>query len=264
MKKGSKMNKFTKLAIAAIVGMSSVVANAGEITVGGVSWDPDFDDGFSMDFGATTSFQQWFTTSSTIGTEEIVLATADNAVNAGTAGSELVGVGEFNLLNGLDNTGFLCAGCELTFAFGGIVLGAGGFDVTDSWIKIFSDSSADFVTSVGDFVDAQDGQLWLTGAFDSFNLISGTIQSGFAEGLISVDGGLAFANFDTDGQPIGLGGSDLKLSSSANFLSNPKFSNVASADLVGNTVRVSAPATLAIFGLGLIGLGASARRRKSL
>jgi len=257
------MNKLTKLAIAAIVGMSSVAATAGEITVGGVTWDPDFDDGFSMDFGGTTSFQQWFTTSSTIGTEVIVQATVDGAV-AGAVGTELVGVGEFNLLNGLDNTGFLCAGCELTFAFGGIVLGAGGFDVTDSWIKIFSDSSADFVTSVGDFVDAQDGQLWLTGAFDSFNLISGTIQSGFAEGLISVDGGLAFANFDTDGQPIGLGGSDLKLSSSANFLSNPKFSNVASADLVGNTVRVSAPATLAIFGLGLIGLGASARRRKSL
>jgi hypothetical protein len=264
MKKGSKMNKFTKLAIAAIVGMSSVVANAGEITVGGVSWDPDFDDGFSMDFGATTSFQQWFTTSSTIGTEEIVLATADNAVNAGTAGSELVGVGEFNLLNGLDNTGFLCAGCELTFAFGGIVLGAGGFDVTNSWIKLFSDSSADFVTSVGDFVDAQDGQLWLDGAFDSFILTSGTISNGFAEGLISVDAGLAFANFDTDGQPIGMGGSDLKLSSSANFLNDPVFSNVASADVVGNTVRVPAPGTLAIFGLGLIGLGASARRRKSL
>ena len=99
------MNKIQKLVIGAFICASSVAANAGEITVGGVTWDPDFDDGFSMDFGATTSFQQWFTTSSTIGSETIVQATVDNAVNAGTVGTELVGVGEFNLLNGLDNIG---------------------------------------------------------------------------------------------------------------------------------------------------------------
>lgn len=260
------MNKLTKIAAIASLGLASMTATAGNVTVGGVTWDPDFDNGFSSDFGATSSFQQWFTApgASTIGDQVVDQDTIDNALDAGVFPSELVGVGEFNLFNGLDTSGFLCSGCELTFAFGGIKYdntgGVQTFDTTQSWFKIYVDTSADFVTNPGDFADAQDGQVFLSGSFDSFSLTSGSLLNGFSEALLSVTGGLAKNYFDTNT----LFGSDLKLSGSANFLNNPKFSKVASADIVGDSVVViPEPASLAIVGLGMLGLGAMSRRRKS-
>ena len=247
----------------AVLALTSSVVSADEQYVGGVTWDPDFNDGFSSDFGATASFQQWFTSSSTIGSQTIGQSQLDNALPAG-ADAELVGVGEFNLLNGTDTSEFVCGGCELTFAFGGLVFDSNSntFDTAGSWIKVFLDPVADFVTSAGDFADGQDGIEWLVGSFDEFNIF-GAINAAFSMASISVNElnpGFAGELFDTNGLP---NGSDLRLTASANFLTNPVFSNVASADIVGDSLQVSEPSTVAIFGLTIMGLAGAIRRRRS-
>ena len=153
--------------------------------------------------------------------------------------------------------------CEvLTFTFTDFKLEA----LTGAGAPIFSGGSAAVYADTGglptSYASASDDLLWLDlvpvfnplagdGAGSTID-VAGTITNGtFANAYFSVVGGLAMSNFDTNGE---LFGSDL------NYNSVRGGSNaVGSLVLNGNTIPE--PTSLAIFGLGLLGLAGAARRK---
>lgn len=164
-----KLNSIAaSLAAAAALALSSAPANA--ITVAGVSWDPNA----ALDFSAVTSLLQ------------------DTAF---IIGDEITGIGVVNQINGVTN---YCAGCQLTFQFGGYTLidnnptdydpdGAGPVDgtqygisapiedtdifglykFTGGWLNIYVDSTTlidpnDLAEGDASVAQATDGTLWLS------------------------------------------------------------------------------------------------------
>jgi hypothetical protein len=164
-----KLNSIAaSLATAATLALASTSASA--ITVAGVSWDPES----ALDFSAVTSLLQ------------------DTAF---TIGDSITGIGVVNQVNG--DTDY-CAGCQLTFQFGGYTLldnnptdydpdGAGPVDgttygisppipdtnifgiykFTGGWLNIYVDSTtiidpADLASGAASSADAIDGTLWLS------------------------------------------------------------------------------------------------------
>jgi hypothetical protein len=155
-------------ATAAALSLASTSASA--ITVSGVSWDPNA----ALDFSAVTSLLQ--------NTAFII-------------GDEITGIGVVNQVNGV--TGY-CAGCQLTFQFGGYKLidnnptnydpDAGGpidgadygisapipdtnifgiYKFTGGWLNIYVDSGTlidpnDLASGAASVTEATDGNLWLS------------------------------------------------------------------------------------------------------
>lgn len=255
------MNKFTKILTAGTFAFASMAASAADITVGGVTWDPDYNSFSGVDFVSTGTFTQWFSTAGINGVG------APNAapVLPGTVGSMLQGVGEISVFNG--STNHVCATCELTFSFGGLVYDN---DLTDGsvydlaasqgsgFFNIYFDNTADFdggnLSNQADINNAVDGSLFLSLSFDTLKESSGFLPTtGHIDSFWSVSGGAAAGNFDTNEQ---LSGSDIEFSASVQFNGGYGTSvGIAS----GNSIPE--PTTLAIFGLGLLGLAGAARRK---
>ena len=280
------MKKLATLVGAVSLAASASLAQASEINVGGVHWDPDAGaplPDMTMDY----FFYQWFTSSADAATSAAGEELSMNTLNPATLGlgDTLQGIGEVNSLNG--NTaainslvgGDLCPNCELTLSFGGFEIDSlaggplGGPTFTNGWINFYVDHTPDFTPTDSGFVDpanATDGDLWLALEVSANAFLSSTAVQGTLALEFQAVGGMAQHNFDTNAMSGILSGGlvDAIANNSAifnNFLdlngdgTDDYYAN-ANGQLDGDTIPE--PATLAVFGLGLLSI-AGFKRRKS-
>ena len=278
------MNKFKSLLAASALTLSGFAANASDINVGGVVWDPSAGaplPDLTMDY----FFYQWFVDSADAATsapnDSLSMATL-NPAGLGL-GDTLQGMGEVNSINGNTaaiNTlvgGDLCPGCELTLAFGGFEIDSlaggplGGPTFTDGWINFYVDHTPDFTPTDAGFVDpanATDGTLWLALEVSANAFLSSTPVQGTLALEFQAVGGLAQSNFDTNAISGVLSGGlvDAIANNSAifnNFLdlngdgTDDYYAN-ANGQLDGDTIPE--PGILALFGLGLLTVAGLRRR----
>lgn len=249
------MSILKNVVIGATLAVSFAAAQAAPITVAGVTFD-------SGQFVGSSNFTQYFVNGS-------------GAATTPGVGNTLTGVGEFNLINGVStdinvngNYGF-APNKELTFQFGGFVANAaGGF--SDGWLKVYIDSTPDYSAPAGgaapNVAAATDGDLWLslTATGNSFFSTTGGGANPFTSGFLSVSwavdmldqgGGLAGSVFDTN--TLGTTQFDVLSDASGTFTG---IYATSTSNFVAFTQEVPEPTSVALIGLGLLGL--AARRRK--
>lgn len=252
------------LAIGALAGTMSTSAMA--VNVGGVVWDP------SSMFDFTSNSQL---------IEDLLDPGADGVF--GTGDDVVDSLNGFGKITGINNTfepTFCPGGCELTFEFGGFTVSSvvpSGSDTllgfTGGWINFYVDTTTAY--DGDDISSATNGGLWLAmEAHETFSSTHGMMTSinatlssfgagtdaGTGAGLLDVVGGMAMGNFDTDTQTDG---ADWVFSSS--FQPIPGGPTPDGLELFGTAdfrgTSIPEPSSLAMLGLGILGLGFGARRK---
>ncbi|MEW6990632.1 PEP-CTERM sorting domain-containing protein [Colwelliaceae bacterium 6441] len=244
-----------------VIGLSilvlSISAQASEINVGGVVWDPDS----MFDFTSNHSL-------------------VEDQLDFKAGNTQLSGFGTTSMVNQLTS---FCPGCELTFQFGGFeFLGQNAADPTQiaftgGWINFYIDKSADYTAtsyaSAGSeggtnalFMRLEAHEVFNAAFGENVSIVSNTTSfgegtdAGSGNSLMDVVAGLAFGNFDTNEQTDG---ADFVFSSS--FQPIPSGGNgegyelFGTADLRGNSIPE--PTSIALLGLGLLGFAASRKHK---
>ena len=243
------------LGMAAVLGLTGMSASASMINVGGVTWDPDAVFGFPTlnDFSANASL-------------------IESAV-AQLPGDLVTGRGKFDKLNSATSNGSsFCNGCELTYTFSMNLAGitptgatTANFVFNNLSVKFFVDTAQNYN---GTMSSASDGELWLemsgNGVLDgSGNNIGTGSDTGSGSALLDVIGGLAYGNFNTN---TFLNGADMVFSSSFQPTGaiDPETGRAilfGTSDLQASSIPE--PESLALVGLGLLGLAAARRRKQA-
>lgn len=278
------MKNVKSLLAGVVLASAAQVAQASDINIGGVVWDPDYNAGIEMDFIGRFDFTQWFsTTNEAVGdiTSFDSAVTLQEVIDAQIAaagaqvletGLYLSGVGEFKEINGDEGsissaTGTaldsFCPGCELTYAFGGLGLNADNtFDASNAWAQIYVDHTPDFDVPPGtpgnpatNALADGDSLLFLDLRFDTIDFIAlgQGIASGFVDATLSIVGGIAANNFDP-------GTLEYNASAFNNSLgAATRYSTGGTGSINGNSIPE--PGSLAVLGLGLMALFGFGRRK---
>ncbi|WP_367155327.1 PEP-CTERM sorting domain-containing protein [Methylomonas sp. HYX-M1] len=260
------MNKLNLLAASALL---AVAGEASALTVstpdGSVTWDPNYVNLSEIDWIGQFDFTQFYSTSSLAEGADPVLAGAVgiNTVlgsltgDSSASGYFLSGVGEIYRINEANPVSCTTPSCELTFSFGGIGLNNDQtFDITNAWAKIYiNDLTPNFSnTSINQAqVDAvNEGSLFLDLEFSSLAFTSGTVENGVVSATFNIIGGAAQPYFDPQ---------TLTYTADAQFntTTNAAYSNGGNGSIYGNTQDLPEPTTIALLGLGLLGLARSKR-----
>ena len=270
-----KTKLLLSLALSSLLSFSTV---ASPVNVGGVIWDPDA----SNEQILSNIF------------EEAIFNLGDTLSGVGRV-SDLNGQGGSSIFClGCELT-FEFGGFELVESDAASIPGLTGFVFDGGWVNFYVDHSPNW--NENDKSTASDGTLWLSlnghvnsvitpGFFGNSNQI-GTLfgnaqffgtgsDSGRGAGLLDVgiasgvdnpelgNSGLANSNFDTDKKSDNAGGfADIFFTSTFAPITG---TNNTDFDLVGGAVfftdSIPEPSSIALLGLGILGLASAARRKK--
>jgi hypothetical protein len=249
------LNYLRYAAAASAVAIVATAAQAAPINVAGVVFDPDNPMTFQMNSGNLRE------------------------TSISMVGDTLSGYGLLSAINGTSEAQY-CPGCEVTFVFSYTVAALNGniVEFGNGSSQFYVDTTPDYDVLNPSTAD-NDGTLWLDlaghtiSAFGTTGDLVGMLTSGsfggvltgFGSGAFDVVGGAAQPYLDTDTLNDNLGGTtDLTFTSSFQSTGNPPASHpiFGSFDMQGDAQAIPEPATLGLFGLGLIGIGAIARRKQ--
>jgi len=244
------MNLLKTFAVASAIAFASFGASAVQIQSGGITWDPDYSS-FSTDFFGATQYKQYFVAGANNGLHAEGTTFVNNADLA--LGDKVEGFGKFDTLNGQFPSQYCVTCTELTYSYTDFFVS----DVTSPGAPLFTGGTAGFYVNNGaslngssTFAEASTGLLWLDLAATTFNTNSSIGDTG-GYTYLDVVGGAVASNFDTNTL---IGGADLGYTAST--LND---NGTGTANFSGDSIPE--PTSLAIFGLGLLGLAGAARRK---
>lgn len=237
---------------AALAAAFGGAVQAAPINVGGVVWDPDYNNGVVVDWSSTSA--------------EVV-----QRVDQTTR--QVSGWGRITMLNNQASS-YFCPGCELTFVYSGYTptnpatpTPGSSFTYTGGLVQFFVDTGQNF--NIANQSTAANGNLWLSAVGNGNTTVNylggfGVFSNILLGGLLDVTGGLAAANLNTNTRA---NGADLNFATSLNtsLSGETPWQWYGTGTFRGDSVAGSSvpePGTLALAGLGLLGLGL-ARRRKA-